>query len=134
RRRIACDRGVRGVVSPESLSAIGLLDQLARVLFPARGDHDDRDRVRLLVGVASVGGTPLEPDDPARAIVAVHLLDSRRDGLWHRLDALAPRAEPAGRLARARRVLRLHAGLRGDEGTGRGELARSWRKDGAQNS
>ena len=82
-------------------------------------------RLGLLIAVIGIayawekrpaGNGTMEPAPAARPYVALHLLDSRGDGLWAALSSASPRADAAADMARPGSVLAVHAVLLDWEG------------------
>ena len=108
------------VVPATALVAFVVLDDVAVISFHASRDRCDGGGGLLCVEPGVRRG--LEPAGTTRANVALHLLDSRRDGLRPHLAAAAPRAVGARGVRRLHRVLRLHAALFALEGRRRRTL------------
>jgi hypothetical protein len=120
RRRCALRRRRDRVVPATALVAFVVLVDVAVISLHAGRGRCDGGGGLLCVEPGVRRG--LEPAGATRANVALHLLDSRRDGVRPHLAAAAPRAVAARGVGRIHRVLRLHARVFAPEGRRRRTL------------
>src|SRR6185436_9447929 len=113
---------IRGVIPAEPPRTFRLLGQFSFVLPAAHGHPRCGGRVVVFLGGAAERSA-MEPRAATWPHVALHLLDSRGDGVRARLASHSQDADVAGGLDRLRRLLRVHARVLGCKGSLRRPVA-----------
>ncbi len=116
RRRRNSVRRLPVVVPSEPVSALAVLDDVADVLLHSRRHHGRGHRRRLSLAAEARRDDEVEPDAAAGPDIALHLLDSRRDGVRPHFAAAAQTSVVDAVVDRARDLLRLHARMFDVEG------------------
>ena len=105
---------------PTLVSAVVLLDDVAGVLLSPPRDHDRRHRPGVCLGAAS-WRAQMEPSPATGPDLALHLLDSCRDGLRRDFLAGSRASLVAAGVGGAGTLLPVHAAVLDPQGSSRGE-------------